>query len=1182
MSLKSQIPIQQKYKATVHQFYTFRESSNISEPLELTQYQPIEVMNIGKSNVNIYGDLNITGDILPFSCNVYDLGSSNYRWRDLYLSGNTIDLGGTRISRNNATGGMKISSKVNDTPLDFTAQHITALGTLYASNITIAGNALMIEDNGNVGMGTAIPTQKLDVRGNIYASGNIVCSNISVIGDFVRLDTITSNTEQMVIQNAGTGPALKVTQSGANSVAEFYDSESGLSLTIVNGGNVGIGTNAPLEKLHIVGTARATTFSGSGASLTSLPAASLSGTVPVANGGTGANTLASKKLLVGNGTAAVLQPTNLHWDTQNDRLGIGSVSPSQALDVIGTVKATSFVSDYITGSNIVIGTSTVRRPGYAVNVYGGGVSINTSTPLLNSQPQLQTNGYDFVIYDDTNRNTISITPYVIGDVFTQANNEHSIYIPYKSQSSIIDQYLYVPYGSAAAINQIFASDFTLESFIYVNTFGQYNGECPTFIGYHDPLSQNFVWSFGPWPANRTLSLRYTHNSGTVLIKTDATLNLSTWYHIAMVYVKSTNALTFYINGTLQTLQSNAGNIAGATTHTVQGTSLVTGVYNLVIGQWNSQSLGCYVSNLRIVQGSAIVPSATPTAPIAQVLNTKLLLKTKVNSSLLVNFGNNRLSFGTSSPSSSFQIAETTASALAVNTPVTGYRGSPNTLMNITNCGLAYVDETGTTAITSSSLTSIIPTNFSPGGNAFSVLIGNFGALLNNNVYNGQINFTSSWTLDSFVYYTQTPISANATSFPYLMAICDYGGAKFSWGFGMNNNSKLAFGWKNSSSVNQLVETTNTLSINTWYHIAVTHDNSAKTLKLYINGTLQSLTSSGTSYSTSSATLLAEAYPVIIGSYSTQYNRVYISEMRISTAVVTPSDYPTAPQSITANTNFLLRTTASDAGGATLMNILKNGNVGIGTNNPTVKLDVNGDIKTSGSGIISTKSIYDNNNHTDGPVRFYSLQSGTGWMQTSLQLCELNLEAAGTGTMNSSPSLAFHWRGRVASQLRLEASGRIGVYNNPGTGYEAFACGGLSKSAGTFDISHPTKSNTHLVHSFIEGPRCDLIYRGRVTLNDGQAYVNIDRDCTAMPECAMTEGTFIALVCNPDFFLQNTTSFERLLGTLTGNILHISCENTSSIDVISWMVIGERKDAFIKDWNRTNEQGYLQTEYDSTI
>ena len=994
MSLKSQIPIQQKYKATVHQFYTFRESSNLSEPLGLTQYQPIEVMNIGKSNVNIYGTLNITGNMLPSSCNVYDLGSSNYRFRDLYLSGNTIDLGGTRISRNNATGGMKISSKVNDTPLDFTAQHITALGTLYASNITIAGNALIIEDNGNVGMGTAFPTQKLDVRGNIYTSGNIVCSNISVIGDFVRLDTITSNTEQIVVENAGTGPALKVTQTGNNSVAEFYDKESGVALTIANGGNVGIGTTFPEYKLHIVGNVQATTFSGSGAYLTSLSTASLSGTVPVTNGGTGVNTLTSKKLLVGNGTSAVLQPTNLHWDTQNFRLGIGSVSPSEALDVLGTVKATSLVGDYITGGNVGIGTST-SSSGVALNVFGGGVSIKTNTPLLGSKPQLQTNGYDFVIYDDANLNTISVTPYVIGDVFAQANDEHSIYIPYKSQSSKVDQYIYVPYGSAAAINQIFASDFTLESFIYVNTFGDYNGECPTFIGYHDPLSQNFVWSFGPWPASRTLSLRYTHNLGTVLIKTNASLNLSTWYHIAMVYVKSTNALTFYINGTLQTLQSNAGNIANATTHTVQGTSLVTGTYNLVIGQWNSQSLGCYVSNLRIVQGSAIVPSATPTTPITRVLNTKFLLKTKVNASLLANFGNYRLSFGTSSPSSSFHISETTASALAVSTPVTGYQGSPNTLMNITNCGVSYVDATGTTVITSGSVTSIIPTNFSPGGNAFSVLIGNFGGLLNNNVYNGQINFTSSWTLDSFVYYTQTPISANSTSFPYLMAVCDYGGAKFSWGFGMNNNSKLAFGWKNLSSVNQLVETTNTLSLNTWHHIAVTHDNTAKTLQLYINGTLQSLTSSGTSYSTSTATLLLEAYPVIIGSYSGQYNRVYVSEMRISTTVVTPSSYPTAPQSITANTNFLLRTTATDTGGGTIMNIQKNGNIGIGTTNPQAKLDINGDIKTSGK--IQNSSGRTMINQSGGILQVVNVNTGTTSSSSSGTLLTLNITPSSTSS-----------------------------------------------------------------------------------------------------------------------------------------------------------------------------------------
>ena len=231
---------------------TYFEKNNGLTSSSNDLYYTLGNLGIGTSNTE-FAKLTVAGDILPSSCNVYDLGSSNYRWRDLYLSGNTIDLGGTRISRNNDTGGMKITSKVNDSPLDFTAQHINALGTLFASNITIAGNALIIGDNGNVGMGTALPTQKLDVRGNIYASGNIVCSNISVLGDFVRLNTITSNTEQMVVENAGTGPALKVTQSGANSVAEFYDSESGVALFVGNNGNIGIGTNAPLAKLDLIG-----------------------------------------------------------------------------------------------------------------------------------------------------------------------------------------------------------------------------------------------------------------------------------------------------------------------------------------------------------------------------------------------------------------------------------------------------------------------------------------------------------------------------------------------------------------------------------------------------------------------------------------------------------------------------------------------------------------------------------------------------------------------------------------------------------------------------------------------------------------------------------------------------------------------------------------------------------------
>jgi len=44
---------------------------------------------------------------------------------------------------------------------------------------------------------------------------------------------------------------LKVTQTGANTIAEFFDDGNVLALKIADGGNVGIGTGVPLGKLHV-------------------------------------------------------------------------------------------------------------------------------------------------------------------------------------------------------------------------------------------------------------------------------------------------------------------------------------------------------------------------------------------------------------------------------------------------------------------------------------------------------------------------------------------------------------------------------------------------------------------------------------------------------------------------------------------------------------------------------------------------------------------------------------------------------------------------------------------------------------------------------------------------------------------------------------------------------------------
>jgi hypothetical protein len=42
-----------------------------------------------------------------------------------------------------------------------------------------------------------------------------------------------------------------VTQTGANSIAEFYDDGNALAMKVADGGNVGIGTQTPLDLLHI-------------------------------------------------------------------------------------------------------------------------------------------------------------------------------------------------------------------------------------------------------------------------------------------------------------------------------------------------------------------------------------------------------------------------------------------------------------------------------------------------------------------------------------------------------------------------------------------------------------------------------------------------------------------------------------------------------------------------------------------------------------------------------------------------------------------------------------------------------------------------------------------------------------------------------------------------------------------
>ena len=122
-------------------------------------------------------------------------------------------------------------------------------------------------------------------------------------------------------------------------------------------------------------------------------------------------------------------------------------------------------------------------------------------------------------------------------------------------------------------------------------------------------------------------------------------------------------------------------------------------------------------------------------------------------------------------------------------------------------------------------------------------------------------------------------------------------------------------------------------------------------------------------------------------------------------------------------------------------------------------------------------------------------------------------------------------------------------------------GNLIKNSGSFRIDHPlpAKTDTHyLVHSFIEGPKADLIYRGKVDLVAGSATVNVD---TA---AGMAEGTFDVLCDDVQCFTSNESGWTAVKGAVSGNTLTITAQDDSCTDTISWMVVGERKDQHMID------------------